>query len=70
MLVATDRFPGDSIYVTEPVDPRTNQDGVNRRRRDPELATDLNRSEPATPPKFNDRPANGRRRRVRVSVRT
>lgn len=43
VLVATDRLTGDSINVTEPVDPGTHQHGVDGRGGDTELARDLHR---------------------------
>ena len=61
VLVATQRLASDSVDPGEPVDPAPHQDRVHSRCLHPELARDLNRTEPVTPPHPHDLTHQGRR---------
>jgi hypothetical protein len=54
VLVAADRFCGDSVDVGEPVDPTPDQDLVDRRRGDADLVGNLHRSQPLLPAQVHD----------------
>jgi hypothetical protein len=69
VLVATDRFTGDSVDMAESVDPAAHQDRVHGRSRDAEPSTDLDWSEPVAPPQPDDLPNHRARRLVRARSR-
>jgi len=69
VLVAADRFTGDSIDMGEPVDPAAPQNGVHRRGCDACLAGDLRGPKPMTPPQPHDLLNHGRRRLGRAGPR-
>jgi hypothetical protein len=54
MLVSPEGFSGDPVDATESVDPAAQQNGVNGRWWQAELAADLDRTETSTPPDPHD----------------
>jgi hypothetical protein len=54
MLITTQRLAGDTVDMGQPVDPAPGQHRVHRRARHIEPTSDLNRTEPATPPQAHD----------------
>jgi len=60
VFVAADRFPGDPVDVAESVESASHQNRVDGRGGNAELATDLRRAQPPSPPGFHD-PSHHRR---------
>lgn len=69
VLVAADRFPGDSVNVRQTIDAAAHQDRVNGRRGQPQLAGDLRRTEPTAPPGLHDLLDDRQRRLARHRAR-